>query len=237
MSSIGLILVAGGLGKRLSKELPKQFLDLQGKPLFVRALEPFLKLNFDCIAMTFPSGFLETTKSILAKFDLNGKVNLIEGGAERYHSVWNALNLEEIRSCEYVLIHDAVRPFVSVELIQRTIGYLAYEKAIIPAVIPKDTIKQVNSEKYVYRTLNRETCLLVQTPQAFETEYLYHAYDFVISHGIHITDDASAIEQIGGKVKVIDGEEYNFKITNPIDLEFAEFIAARLWKNNNHLKG
>ncbi len=229
MSSIGLILVAGGLGKRLSKDLPKQFLDLQGKPLFVRALEPFLKLNFDCIAMTFPPDFLETTNSILAKFDLNGKVNLIEGGAERYHSVWNALNFEGIRSCDYVLIHDAVRPFVSVELIQKIIGYLVYEKAIVPAILPKDTIKQVNFERYVYQTLNREVCLLVQTPQAFETEYLYRAYDFVISSRIHITDDASAIEQIGGKVKVVDGEEYNFKITNPIDFEFAEFIAGRLW--------
>jgi|DewCreStandDraft_5_1066085.scaffolds.fasta_scaffold30681_2 2-C-methyl-D-erythritol 4-phosphate cytidylyltransferase len=228
MSSIGLIFVAGGLGKRLSKGLPKQFLDLQGKPLFVRALEPFLKLNFDCIAMTFPSDFLEVTNSILDKFALMGKVNLVEGGAERYHSVWNALNFEGIRSCDYVLIHDAVRPFVSVEFIQKIIGYLVYEKAIIPAILSKDTIKQVNSERYVYQTLNRETCLLVQTPQAFETEYLYHAYDFVISHGIHITDDASAIEQIGGKVKVIDGEEYNFKITNPIDLEFAEFIAGKL---------
>lgn len=229
MSSIGLILVAGGLGKRLPKDLPKQFLDLQGKPIFVRALEPFLRLNFDCIAITFPSGFLETTNSILDKFGLTGKVNLIEGGVERYNSVWNALNFEGIRSCDYVLIHDAVRPFVSVELIQRIIGGLVYEKAIIPAILPKDTIKQVNFEKYVYQTLSRETCLLVQTPQAFETELLYRAYDFVISHGIHITDDASAIEQIGGKVKVVDGEEYNFKITNSIDLEFAEFIAGKLW--------
>lgn len=229
MSSIGLILVAGGLGKRLSKELPKQFLDLQGKPLFIRALEPFLKLNFDCIAMAFPSGFLEAINLILDKFALTGKINLIEGGTERYRSVWNALNFERIRSCDYVLIHDAVRPFVSVEFIQRIIGHLVYEKAIIPAILSKDTIKQVNSEKYVYRTLNREMCLLVQTPQAFETEYLYNAYDLVISRGIHITDDASAIEQIGGKVKVVDGEEYNFKITTPMDFEFAEFIAAKLW--------
>lgn len=228
MSSIGLILVAGGLGKRLSKDLPKQFLDLQGKPIFVRALEPFLKLNFNCIAMTFPLDFLETTNSILDKFNLTGKVNLIEGGAERYHSVWNALNFEGIRSCNYVLVHDAVRPFVSVEFIQKIIGHLVYEKAIIPAVLSKDTIKQISSEKYVARTLSRETCLLAQTPQAFETEFLYRAYDFVISHGIYITDDASAIEQIGGKVKVVDGEEYNFKITNPIDLEFAEFIARKL---------
>ncbi len=230
MTSIGLILVAGGLGKRMSQELPKQFLDLQSKPVFVRALEPFLNFNFECVVMTFPVGFLDKTNFILNKFGLTGKVELIEGGKERYHSVWNALNYKRVRSCDFVLIHDAVRPFVSVMLIKRIIEQLKIEKAVVPAVVAKDTIKQINLSGCVEQTLNRQTCLLVQTPQAFETKYLYDAYDFIIACGIQITDDASAIEQIGGKVKVIEGEESNIKITSPLDFKFAEFLAAEVFR-------
>jgi 2-C-methyl-D-erythritol 4-phosphate cytidylyltransferase len=136
----------------------------------------------------------------------------------------NALNSPEIKNSEIVLVHDAVRPFASSELVSNIIKAVKKYNAAIPATMPKETIKQKDNNDCVRLTYARSLLASVQTPQGFNKNILIDAYKKAKKDNFYGTDDASLVEHSGNKVKIIQGEETNIKITTPLDLEIAYLI-------------
>ena len=153
----------------------------------------------------------------------------MEGGKERYHSVYEGLKAAE--NCDYVLIHDGARPFIDEAMIGRIMEELPQSRACVVAVPVKDTIKLSSSDGYVARTLPREQLWSVQTPQAFDYNLIRRAYDQLADcepEDIRITDDAMVAEHFAGvPVKLIEGSYDNIKITTPEDLLLADMIQKK----------
>ncbi len=226
MDDFAVIVVAGGIGKRFGSQVPKQLVEIFNKPLFIYSLEPFLELGFSRVFLTYPKNYIKIFEKYVRKFGINEKVILIEGGRERYESVYNALADQRVQGSKFVLIHDGVRPLVDKSLIKRVVSTATEKGSAIPAIPVKDTIKKVDEFGYVSETLNRSKIFAVQTPQCFLTQTLFNAYNFVFENGLNITDDAMAVELIGEKVFVVEGDFANIKVTTKFDLYFVKFILS-----------
>jgi len=147
----------------------------------------------------------------------------VPGGPTRQVSVWNALQHPSIAHVDVVLVHDAVRPFVSQSLLSRLLAAVEHIPAVVPALPLKDTVKQVESQQ-VRCTLNRSELVAVQTPQAFHRAVLIDAHRQAQQQGWIGTDDAALVEQMGVPVAIVPGEEQNLKITTPFDLQIAQLL-------------
>jgi 2-C-methyl-D-erythritol 4-phosphate cytidylyltransferase len=222
---IGLILTAGGIGKRFGSETPKQFVFLKGKPLFILTLDNLLKIQeFNNIILTYPKSWENVFFDLIEQFPPSRTVDFVEGGSERFYSVWNALQHPSIKSTDIVLIHDAVRPFVTSSLIERLLNGIANFDGVIPGIKVKDTLKESDENGVVLHTLNRNKIFAIQTPQAFKTQILVESYSTAINEGKIFTDDSGVAEFAGFRIKIVEGEEINIKITTPLDFAFAEFL-------------
>lgn len=218
---IFLILVGAGKGERLGFSIPKSFVKLEDKELFLYSVEKFYKF-VKKIFLALPEGYIENGKEIIKnKFS---KVVIIKGGKKRQDSVLNCLKkIEE----GIVLIHDVARPFVSEDLIKRVIDGAKKYEACIPILNITDTIKEVNGN-FVIKTLKREKIFLVQTPQGFKTDIIKKAYFICKREKIVGNDDSFFLEKIGyNKIYCVEGERNNIKITYPEDLIFAEFLLKK----------
>jgi 2-C-methyl-D-erythritol 4-phosphate cytidylyltransferase len=213
------VLVAGGSGSRMKSDVPKQFMLLKNKPLLVYTIESFLQADADInIILVLPEHHLETGKEIIAQF-FNGKdIIITSGGATRFHSVKKGLM--QIQEEGIVLVHDAVRSMVAVDLIQRSLHEVLIKKAIIPAISSKDSVRLVDGEKN--KSISRDNVMLVQTPQTFFSHDLKEAFE--AEYNVSFTDEASVMEAAGFQIHIIAGDENNIKITHPIDLIIAEKI-------------
>jgi len=213
------VLVAGGSGSRMKSDLPKQFILLKNKPLLVYTIESFLQADADInIILVLPEQHLQTGKDIVTQY-FNGKEIIItSGGTTRFHSVKNGLM--QIKEEGIVLVHDAVRSLVSVDLIQRCITETIAKRAVIPAISSKDSVRILDGEKN--KSISRDTVMLVQTPQTFFSEELKKAFE--VEYNDSFTDEASVMEAAGFQIHIITGDENNIKITHPIDLIIAEKI-------------
>jgi 2-C-methyl-D-erythritol 4-phosphate cytidylyltransferase len=222
---IGLILTAGGIGKRFGSETPKQFVFLKGKPLFILTLDNLLKIQeFHNIILTYPKSWENVFFDLIEQFPPSRTVDFVEGGSERFYSVWNALQHPSIKSTDIVLIHDAVRPFVTSSLIERLLNGIANFDGVIPGIKVKDTLKESDENGVVLHTLNRDKIFAIQTPQAFKTQIIVESYSKAINEGKIFTDDSGVAEFAGFRIKIVEGEEINIKITTPLDFAFAEFL-------------
>lgn len=153
-------------------------------------------------------------------FDFNKVSQIVAGGQERQDSIYRGLqSLPE--ECDLVVVHDGARPLVTPQILTEAIKEAQLSKASVVAVPVKDTIKQVNREGFVEKTLNRAELVSVQTPQVFKKEIILKAYEEAFKKGIYGTDDASLVELWGIKVKVVMGSYENIKITTPEDIELA----------------
>ncbi len=225
MKKTSLIIPAGGVGKRMGGEVPKQYLELNKVPILIHTIKNFEK--FECIDSCIIAAHPDWHEFIYSKaeqFKVKLSVCCVDNGAERQYSVYNALKSKYCRSAEYVLIHDAVRPFVSKQLIKDLFKELENYSAVIPALPAKDTIKVLNDDGTVEKTLDRSKLCLVQTPQAFKKNVILKAFDTAINLGFLGTDDASIAEFCGITVKVIAGSAENYKITDRQDLINAGII-------------
>ena len=213
------VLVAGGSGSRMKADVPKQFLLLKNKPLLVYTIESFLQADADInIILVLPEQHLQTGNDIVTEY-FNGKEIIItSGGTTRFHSVKNGLM--QIQEDGIVLVHDAVRSMVTVDLIQRSLNEVLDKKAIIPAITSKDSVRIIDGEKN--KSISRDTVMLVQTPQTFYSVDLKKAFE--VEYNDSFTDEASVMEAAGHQIYIIAGEENNIKITHPIDLIIAEKI-------------
>jgi 2-C-methyl-D-erythritol 4-phosphate cytidylyltransferase len=215
------IVTAGGLGKRMGSDLPKQFIEINGKPILMHTLQ---KLHaFDSKAqfiLTLPSEWVEYWKSLQKRHEFHVDIQLVEGGKERFHSIKNALKLA---TGEVIAIHDGVRPLVSVQTLQGLIDGISKFDAVIPIVGIKESVRLMgenNSEP-----INRDLLRIVQTPQVFKKELINRAYEVEFTE--KFTDDASVVEKLGVSIQLIQGNEENIKITSPIDLKIAEHIISK----------
>lgn len=219
MATTGVIIVAGGSGRRMGGALPKQFMMLDNEPILARSINRIHKaLPAAEIVVVLPEEHVELWKNIAARFDV-ARHKIALGGKERFHSVKNGLAAlsEGVRT---IAIHDAVRPLASKKLIIKLL--LAAEKsvAVIPAVAPIDSYRIVEGDDS--RIIDRSALRMVQTPQVFHAEALRAAYEQPFSSTF--TDDASVMEAAGHKVTLVEGERENIKITTPSDMLIAEAI-------------
>ncbi|VBB46108.1 2-C-methyl-D-erythritol 4-phosphate cytidylyltransferase [uncultured Paludibacter sp.] len=214
-----VIVVAGGKGLRMNSDVPKQFLELCGKPVLMRTLERFHSFsNTMPIILVLPVEQIEFWKNLCVKYNFNIPHTIVEGGKERFFSVKNGLNKV---TAEFVAIHDGVRPLVSLETIERCFREVEKYNAVIPVVDVIDSIRFAESDE-ISKPMDRTKYKLVQTPQVFRTEILKISYELPYSE--NFTDDASVIETAGYKVKLVEGNRENIKITTEIDLKTAESL-------------
>jgi 2-C-methyl-D-erythritol 4-phosphate cytidylyltransferase len=216
------IIVAGGLGKRIEGNLPKQFLKLGGKPILARTIDKFQKCELiDEIILVVPEGHLGyCSQTIVEKYSCDKIRKIVCGGKERQDSVYQGLKACS-NATAFVAIHDGVRPFISVEKIAESIELCRDKKAVIVAVPAKDTIKRV-VDCSVVTTLDRNKLWLVQTPQVFEYRLIRDAYEKAIKEDFIGTDDSVLVERLGCEIAVLEGEYTNIKITTREDLILAE---------------
>lgn len=220
------IIAAGGCGKRLGNDTPKQFLRLAGRPMLYYSVHAFEQNeNVDSIIIVVPKEYLGyTEREIVSEFSLKKVSAVIAGGEQRYHSVYAGLNALS-SSCDIVIVHDGARPFVTSNLIDEIINAAVQFGAAIPGVSPKDTIKQIYKRK-VLCTLNRDNMISVQTPQAFKYSVIMNAYKIAFLQNKFASDDAGLVELTGDPVWVLDGDDKNIKITTSNDFTYAEWLLS-----------
>lgn len=224
------IVLAAGQGKRMGTKVQKQYLEISGKPVLFYSLDVFQKSELiDEVVLVVGKEQEEYCwKEIVEKYNMTKVSKIVEGGAERYNSVWHGL--QEIED-GFVFIHDGARPFVSEEILLRAYDVVQKEKACVVGMPVKDTIKIADENAFAKETPNRNYVWMVQTPQVFETALVKEAYGLLMQQEtIHVTDDAMVVEQVLGKrVKLVEGSYENIKITTPEDLKVAEVFVE---KNN-----
>lgn len=219
------LIVAGGSGSRMGSAVPKQFLDLGGKPVLVHTLEKFLAYSPEIrLVLVLPEADFDRWNSIKRFLhsitpSLPHPVLVVPGGATRFQSVRNGLGV--LSGEGLVAIHDAVRPLVSVEVIRRSFEAAAQFGSGVVTVPAKDSIRQV-SENGSSVALDRATLRLVQTPQTFRVSLIKKAFEQAESP--RFTDDASVAEAAGFPIHLVEGSYENLKITTPDDLVVAEAL-------------
>ena len=219
MATTGVIIVAGGSGRRMGGTLPKQFMMLDNEPILARSINRMHEaLPAAEIVVVLPEEHVELWKNIAARFDV-ARHKIAIGGKERFHSVKNGLAAlsDEV---SIVGIHDAVRPLASKKLIIKLVLEAENSTAVIPVVAPIDSYRIVEGDDS--RIIDRSALRMVQTPQVFQAEALRKAYEQPFSSTF--TDDASVMEAAGHKVTLVEGERENIKITTPSDMLIAEAI-------------
>jgi 2-C-methyl-D-erythritol 4-phosphate cytidylyltransferase len=220
---VAAIIPAAGLGTRMGGERPKQFCELGGVPIIIRTLRKVhASPAIDQIWVALREDELEEFSRLLKQEAFQKVVHLVVGGDHRQQSVACALRCIEEKSFEWVVVHDAVRPFFEVSLIERVLSEAKKTNAAICALPILDTVKQIDRQRVV-TTLPRERLVWVQTPQAFRTDLLRQAVQKAEEESFFGTDEAMLMEHVGIEVGVVLGLERNIKITRPSDLPLAEF--------------
>ena len=240
MKIVGMIL-SGGSGKRFGSETPKQYLDINGRPVISYAIEAFQKSNVDEIIIAAGAGFTDRCRQIAVQGGFSKVTDIIEGGSERYYSVMNGLEHLVQRYDEdcIVLIHDGARPFVSANTINSIADAVLECGAAIAAMPCTDTIKIADEEGNIISTTKRSRTFAAQTPQGFWLKDIYRAYSGIIgdeaspaersAHLADITDDAMVYQMAfpDRKVKIVQSDTSNMKITRMQDLEIAQLTAGK----------
>lgn len=222
---IHLIVAAGGIGKRMGTPIPKQYLEIRNTPIILLTARRFVsRISIHQIIIVCPTEHVENTKNIFKDFPV--PVQLTEGGKERYYSIKNALKFLPDATDECVLIHDAVRPFVSDHTMIKTIEACEKSGACVPVVPLKESIRQINTSPSQH--INRSHYALVQTPQCFRCDIIKKAY--ALPYDPLFTDDASVVERAGYSVSITEGNPENIKITEPPDLILANYYYERFFE-------
>ena len=214
------VVVAGGSGRRMGGGVRKQYLEVGGVPVLLRAVTPFLEHpRIGSVVVVLPPDDVYAPPAWLAGLPLA----VVAGGAERGDSVWNGLRATPA-DAPSVLVHDGARPFVTAEVIDRVLDACA-EGGAIAAVPVTDTIKEVAPDGTIRGTPDRGALWQAQTPQGFPRAALLRAYERARAEGAAATDDAALFERYCGPVRVVAGSERNLKVTRPADLVVAEALA------------
>lgn len=224
MSTVAII-TAAGIGKRMGADQPKQYLELKGKPILCHTLEKFQKAaTIDAVVLVTDRGSISLVRDKILKDFPCPKVKwIVAGGNKRQDSVYAGIKAVPLGT-DVVCVHDGVRPFISVELIDKSVEEAKDHGACIVSVPVKDTIKRVDNEGRIVETVERAGLWRAQTPQTFRFDVLESAMNQAMTEGFYCTDEASLVERYGHEVYVLAGDEKNIKITTPDDLAVAEAL-------------
>ena len=216
------IVLAAGSGKRMNSKVHKQYLIIQDRPVLYYSLKAFEDSAVDEIVLVVGKGEEKfCRKEIVDKYGISKVKAIVEGGKERYHSVFEGL--KQTSDADYVLIHDGARPFVNQDIIRRCMQEVQKYQACVVGMPVKDTIKIADEGGYAKQTPDRKNVWMIQTPQTFSYALIYEAYEEMLkTEDDAITDDAMVLERTKGKKsKLIEGSYRNIKITTPEDLLIA----------------
>ncbi len=220
--NIGVIIPAAGRGTRMKSNINKQYIKLLNKPVITHTLDLFYNDERikDIVLVIKDTEVSYCQKNILEKYNFNN-VHIVAGGKTRKESVFAGL-MAFSPAIDYVIIHDGARPLLNMKIIERVVNNLDKYKAITTGVEVKDTIKIKDSNNFVYRTMDRNRLVAIQTPQAFSYKLILKAHrEFA---DVEVSDDASLVEKMGQPVKIVKGSYENIKITTPEDLNYARLI-------------
>jgi len=208
-----VVIVAGGSGKRMGAEIPKQFLELAGRPVLMHTIERFKSFN-DAIEIitVLPENQLRHWLELQNKYSFTVPQTLVKGGSHRFFSVRNGLKF--VNSPGLVAIHDGVRPFVSNDTIKRCFETAEKMGNAIPVISPTESLRLISEKGSI--SINRLHVKQIQTPQVFSSELIKKAY--LQEYLLEFTDDSIVLERMGEKINLVDGNRENIKITNPEDL-------------------
>ncbi|HUX97507.1 MAG TPA: 2-C-methyl-D-erythritol 4-phosphate cytidylyltransferase [Bacteroidales bacterium] len=221
-----VVIVAGGSGKRMGAGMPKQFLELEGRPVLMHTIERFKAFNETIEIITvLPEDQLRHWVYLQEKHQFMVPQTLVKGGSARFFSVRNGLQFVNVPGL--VAIHDGVRPFVSIDTIKKCFEAAEEHGNAIPAVPAAESLRMIsdNGNHPINRLLVRQ----VQTPQVFNAELLKKAYRQ--DYRLEFTDDATVLESTGEKINLIEGNRENIKITNPEDLVISKALLSTLSGN------
>ena len=233
MKTVAVVLAAGS-GSRMKSDVKKQYMEIGGKPLIYYSLKAFEESVIDDIVLVVSRGDVEYTReNIVKKYGFDKVTAIVEGGLYRYHSVRLGL-MAAAGDCDYAFIHDGARPFVTEDIIMRSLHAVKEYGAAVVGMPVKDTIKIVDDDGFATSTPDRSHTWLVQTPQGFSYGMILDLYKRLdreegelMAKGINITDDAMVVEYFTDhKVKLVEGSYNNIKITTPEDVPAAEAILA-----------
>lgn len=211
-----VIITAGGMGARMGSTTPKQFLELNKMPVIMHSIRAFIDYSRSLkLILVLPDIFIAEWGKLCRKHDFTVEHEVCSGGETRFQSVKNGLKYVDEKGL--VAIHDAVRPVVSLSLIDRCFEEASQKGNAIPAMPLKDSVREISGDEN--RPVDREKFRLMQTPQVFETSLIKRAYDQ--AYRASFTDDATVVESMGITINLIDGESKNIKVTTPDDMIIA----------------
>ena len=221
---VSAIIPAAGSGERFGEE--KQFKLLSGRPLFFHTLKLFLQSDYiDEIIVAVPSANVDSTHRDVLSMSAGKPVKVVAGGTRRQDSVKNGIDVSDSHST-LVCIHDAARPFVTEDLIQRSISACEFADGAVVGIPSKDTVK-FTENGFIKETLDREKIWLAQTPQCFHKNKLIQALYYAETENLTGTDESALMEAMGFSIKLVEGNSNNFKITTKDDWIRAEIVAVR----------
>jgi 2-C-methyl-D-erythritol 4-phosphate cytidylyltransferase len=213
------LIVAGGSGKRMGAGIPKQFLELSGKPLLMRTIERFWSFDDSISIFTvLADDQIILWEELQKKHSFSIPNIAVAGGPERFYSVKKGL--EKIEGSGLVAIHDGVRPLVSIDTIKRCFDAAQKFGNAVPVVSPADSIRMITEQGNI--PVNRQYLRIIQTPQVFDSKLIKKAY--LQDYSPEFTDDATLLEKTGESIHLVEGNRENMKITNPGDLAVAEVL-------------
>lgn len=213
-----IIIVAGGTGSRINNSVPKQFIEVNNKPVIIYTIEKFIAFDKNIhIYISVHADYIELMKKMIANFFPGRPIHLTPGGATRFESVKNGLHL--IKDADGVVgVHDAARPMVSIDTIKRCFDVAEVKGNATPSIPVNDSLRKTNGD--TNESVNRNDYKIIQTPQCFQLDQLQKA--FQQDYNPTFTDDASVMEKAGHKINLVEGNVENIKITYPIDLTLAQ---------------
>ena len=221
MNKVSAIILAAGNGSRFGEK--KQFKELNGKPIWFYSLNTFIQSeSVDELILVIPNDSLETLKQsqVFTSLNKTNNIKLVSGGESRKDSVFNGLKVVK-KAIDIVCIHDAARPFIKASYIKHSVEACSEFDGAIIAIPSVDTVKKVDKQ-IIKNTIDRESLWMAQTPQTFKKDKLLYAIKN--SSHLNITDESMLMEEANFKIKLIEGDQSNFKITNVIDWELAKVI-------------
>ena len=216
-----LLLLNGGLGRRIGAEIPKQFIRVKSIPLFIYSLRIACNIDeIDEIVVNYPEGWLDKLQDLITKYAIQKSIKFVPAGETRQESVRRML---DVCTGETVILHEAARPLVTeeefIKLIQHPVENITYALPVPFTVLETDEEK-----KYINKTLNRDLLVNIQLPQKFVAAHLKEAHIAAYKNGKNYTEDASLVFDNGNSVQAIQGSERNIKVTTPLDIHIAEFL-------------
>ena len=222
INNVGIVLLAGGKGTRMKSNIPKQFLPLLGKPVFLRSLDVFLAMDkvVSNIVIVLDEIYRDQYSYLLNQ---DTRIAWADPGTERQDSVYNGIN-KIPDSCSLVAIHDSARPLVTIQEVMDCLVDAKKHSAAVLGVPMKATVKESDDGKFVLRTINRSRLWEIHTPQIATKALFLQGFMKVKIENLEVTDDVSVIEALGLPVKLTLGQYTNMKLTTPDDMKVAEQI-------------